>query len=161
LATALHRALRREELCKLTIKDFRHERRGVARMKVSGKGRKTRYAPLHPASHGLIVDYLEAGGRRPETTSALFRALGNRATGLTTSITADAHYKIVRGYSAGLGFEIEAHALRATAATSALDHPADIAKVQEWLGNANIATTPIYDHRKTRAEDSPTFEVAY
>ena len=80
---------------------------------------------------------------------------------MTPSITADAHYKIVRRYSAGLGFEIEAHALRATAATSALDHQADIAKVQEWLGNANIATTPIYDHRKTRAEDSPTFEVAY
>jgi len=35
----------------------------------------------------------------------------------------------------------------------------DIAKVQEWLGHANIATTRIYDHRKTRPEDSPTFKV--
>ena len=60
-----------------------------------------------------------------------------------------------------LGFEIGAHALRATAATNALDHQADIAKVQEWLGHANIATTRIYDHRKTRPEDSPTFKVAY
>ncbi len=41
------------------------------------------------------------------------------------------------------------------------DHQADIAKVQEWLGHANIATTRIYDHRKTRPEDSPTFKVAY
>jgi hypothetical protein len=32
--------------------------------------------------------------------------------------------------------------------------------VQEWLG-ANIATTRIYDHRKTRPEDSPTFKVNY
>ena len=63
--------------------------------------------------------------------------------------------------SAALGFEIGAHALRATAATNALDHQADIAKVQEWLGHANIATTRIYDHRKTRPEDSPTFKVAY
>ena len=54
-----------------------------------------------------------------------------------------------------------AHALRATAATNALDHQADIAKVQEWLGHANIATTRIYDHRKTRPEDSPTFKVNY
>jgi integrase len=38
---------------------------------------------------------------------------------------------------------------------------ADIAKVQEWLGHANIATTRIYDHRKTRPEDSPTFKVSY
>ena len=63
----------------------------------------------------------------------------------------DGVYKLVRGYSAQLGFEIGAHALRATAATNALlSHQADIAKVQEWLGHANIATTRIYDHRKTR-----------
>ena len=72
LATLLYHALRREELCKLTIKDFRHERRGVAHLKVSGKGSKTRYVPLHPAAHGLIVDYLEADGRGLETTGALF-----------------------------------------------------------------------------------------
>ena len=73
----------------------------------------------------------------------------------------DGVYKLVRAYSAQLGFEIGAHALRATAATNALDHQADIAKVQEWLGHANIATTRIYDHRRTRPEDSPTFKVAY
>jgi integrase/recombinase XerD len=67
----------------------------------------------------------------------------------------------VRDYSAALGFEIGVHALRATAATNALDHQSDIAKVQEWLGHANIATTRIYDHRRTRPEDSPTFKVAY
>ena len=69
--------------------------------------------------------------------------------------------KIVRRYSADLGFEIGARALRATAATNALDHQVDIAKVQEWFGHANIATTRIYDHRKTRPEDSPTFKLDY
>jgi integrase len=64
-------------------------------------------------------------------------------------------------YSVQLGSKIRPHALRATAATNALDHQADIAKVQEWLGHANIATTRIYDHRKTRPEDSPTFKVNY
>ena len=54
-----------------------------------------------------------------------------------------------------------AHALRATAATNALDHQADIAKVQEWLAHAKIGTTRIYNHRRTRPEDSPTFKVAY
>jgi site-specific recombinase XerD len=58
-------------------------------------------------------------------------------------------------------FENGAHALRATAATNALDYQADIAKVQEWLGRANIATTRIYDHRRTRPEDSSAFKVAY
>jgi len=41
------------------------------------------------------------------------------------------------------------------------DHEADIAKVQEWLGHANIATTRLYDRRKTRPEHSPTFKVRY
>jgi integrase/recombinase XerD len=33
--------------------------------------------------------------------------------------------------------------------------------MQEWLGHANITTTRIYDHRRTRPEDSPTFKVSY
>ena len=53
------------------------------------------------------------------------------------------------------------HSLRATAATNALSHEADIAKVQEWLGHANVSTTRLYDRRKTRPEDSPTFRVRY
>jgi site-specific recombinase XerD len=64
-------------------------------------------------------------------------------------------------YSAQLGFKIGAHVLRATASTNALDHQADIAKVQERLGHANLATTRIYDHCRTRPEDSPTFKAAY
>ena len=52
-------------------------------------------------------------------------------------------------------------ALVTAAATNALAHNADIAKVQEWLGHANIATTRLYDRRKTRPEDSPTFKVRY
>jgi hypothetical protein len=41
------------------------------------------------------------------------------------------------------------------------DHDADITKVQEWLGHANIATTRIYDRRRSKVEDSPTFKVSY
>ena len=118
--------------------------------------------PLHPAASGLIADYLDAAGHGGEDGGALFRPLHyGRIEGASAAITTDAVYKIVRAYSGALGFKIGAHALRATAATNALDHQADIAKVQEWLGHANIATTRIYDHRKTRPEDSPTFKVAY
>jgi len=162
LSTLLFHALRREELCKLKVRDFRHARKGVPHLKVSGKGGKTRYLPLHPGTNGLINDYLDAAGHSPDDNGALFRPVSNNRTGKTErAITADGVYKLVRAYSAALGFEIGAHALRATAATNALDHEADIAKVQEWLGHANIATTRIYDHRRTRPEDSPTFKVAY
>ena len=162
LSTLLFHALRRQELCKLKVRDARHARKGVPHLKVSGKGGKTRYVPLHPGTNALIHDYLEAAGHSTDEVGALFRPVRNNRTGrLERAITADGVYKLVRTYSAGLGFEIGAHALRATAATNALDHQADIAKVQDWLGHANIATTRIYDHRRTRPEDSPTFKVAY
>jgi integrase/recombinase XerD len=162
LAALLYHALRRDELCRLKVKDFKQERRGVPHIKVSGKGGKTRYVPLHPAAGGLIHDYLNVAGHSAEENGALFRSTSNnRVAGSQKAITPDAIYKMVREYSEQLGFKIGAHALRATAATNALDHQADIAKVQEWLGHANIATTRIYDHRKTRPEDSPTFKVMY
>jgi integrase len=53
------------------------------------------------------------------------------------------------------------HSLRATAATNPLSHESDIAKVQEWLGHANVSTTRLYDRRKSKPEDSPTFKVKY
>ena len=144
------------------MNDFRHARKGVPHLKVSGKGSKTRYLPLHPGTRGLINDYLDAAGDNLDDSGALFRPVRNNRTGrLEDAITADGVYRLVRRYSGQLAFLIGAHALRATAATNALDHQADIANVREWLGHANIATTRIYDHRRTRPEDSPTFKVAY
>ena len=162
LSTLLFHALRRDELCKLKVRDFRHTRKGVPHLRISGKGGRTRYLPLHPGTHALVHEYLEAAGHGDDDGGALFRPVRNNRTGrLAQAITPDGIYNLVRAYSAALGFEIGAHALRATAATNALDHQADIAKVQEWLGHANIATTRIYDHRRTRPEDSPTFKVSY
>jgi len=162
LSTLLYHALRREELSKLKVRDAKHSRRGVPHLKVAGKGEKTRYLPLHPGTNKLIHDYLEAAGHGADEDGALFRPIRNNRTGrINKALDPDMVYRLVRTYSAELGFEIGAHALRATAATNALDHQADIAKVQEWLGHANIATTRIYDHRKTRPDDSPTFKVAY
>ena len=163
LSTLLFHALRREELCKLKVSDFKHARRGVPHLKIEGKGEKTRYVPIHPATNALIHDYLEAAGHGDDETGALFRPVkNNRTNTLTQAITPDGVYKLVKVYSAAmLGFEIRAHGLRATAATNSLENNADIAKVKDWLGHANIATTQLYDHRKTRPEDSPTFKVDY
>lgn len=52
LATLHHHALRRDELCEFKFKVFPQERRGVAHMKVFGKGDKTGYVRLH-RKHGL------------------------------------------------------------------------------------------------------------
>ncbi len=90
-------------------------------LKVSGKGAKTRYLPLHPGTNALIHEYLEAAGHGIDENGALFRPIRNNTTGrLDKAITPDGIYKLVRAYSAAPGFEIGAHALRATAATNAL-----------------------------------------
>jgi integrase/recombinase XerD len=81
LSTLLFHALRRDELCKLKVKDFRHARKGVPHLKVSGKGGKTRYLPLHPGTNGLVTDYLDVSGHGADDNGALFRPLRNNTTG--------------------------------------------------------------------------------
>jgi integrase len=99
----------------------------VPHLRVSGKGGKTRYLPLHPGTQALIHDYLDAAGHSTDENGALFRPTRNNRTGqLDDAITPDGTYKLVRAYSAQLGFEIGAHALRATAATKG--SPADLFK---------------------------------
>ncbi|MBC8406276.1 MAG: tyrosine-type recombinase/integrase [Planctomycetes bacterium] len=71
---------------------------------------------------------------------------------------------MLKKYAAAAGVKMDGlclHALRATAATNALEHSADIAFVQVWLGHANISTTRLYDRRKSKPEDSPTVRVKY
>ena len=40
LSTLLFHAQRREDLCKLAVRDFRHARKGVPHLRISGKGGK-------------------------------------------------------------------------------------------------------------------------
>ena len=164
LSTFLYHGLRRAELCALMVGDIQH-RRGVAHLHIHGKGDKIRYVPLHPATAEHIDAYLKASAHAGDRQGALFRPVKNNVHENTgASITPDGVYKMLVGYASSIKMDVAGfgpHALRATAATNALDHDADIAKVQEWLGHASIATTRIYDRRKTRPEDSPTFKVMY
>lgn len=161
LATLLYHGLRRSELCKLKVRDAKQQRRGVTHLKISGKGGKTRFVPLHPAASGFIADYLETAGHGDDDAGALFRPLHHSRGDSEHSLTPDGVYKLVREYSTTLGFAVGAHSLRSTAATNALEHGADLAEVQQMLGHANIATTRLYDQRDSRPEQSPVFKVRY
>ncbi len=166
LATLLYHGLRREELTKLRVKDIQH-REGAPHLAVHGKGRKIRYVPLHPEAGRLIHDYLGLANHGDERNGALFRPIRNNRTGtLQKPLHPDAVYRLVRHYARlanlpGAIDGVSVHAMRATAATNALRHQADIAKVQEWLGHAHIGTTRLYDRRQSRPEESPTFRVRY
>ena len=163
LATYLFHALRRSELAELRVSNLR-ERRGVMHLTVFGKGSKTRYVPVHPAALSAIKEYLDVAGHGEDRHGALFRPVRNPKGTLEEAITGDGIYKLVKKYAATAGISFDGlclHSLRATAATNALEHQADIAYVQKWLGHANISTTRLYDRRRSRPEDSPTFKVRY
>lgn len=166
LSVLLYQALRREELTKLLVKDFNHERRGVPHLRVHGKGGKLRYIPTHSNTLRLVSEYLEVAGHGQDIDGPLFRPIINPRVGHTaTALTPGGVYSsVVVRYMKQVGIlgeNMGPHALRATAATSALEHNADIAKVQEWLGHASISTTRVYDRRGSKPEDSPTFRVTY
>jgi site-specific recombinase XerD len=164
LSVLLFHGLRRAELCSLAVGDVQ-SRRGVMHFRVLGKGGKIRFVPVHPHSSQRISEYLERSGHGDKNDNALFRPVKNSVGSLVTALTGHGIYKdVVQKYARALGLDPSAvcvHGLRATAATNALDHEADIAKVQEWLGHSSISTTKLYDRRKTKPEDSPTFKVSY
>ena len=165
LAMFLYHGLRREELCQLKVRDC-HSRRDIVHVRVKGKRGKVRHLPVHPQAQGLIHDYLEAAGHREDKKGPLFRPVKNNRAGgtLNKALHPTLLYKMLKDYAKNVGIDVDhfsPHALRATAATNALEHEADIAQVQQWLGHANISTTRLYDKRRSRPEDSPTFKVKY
>jgi integrase/recombinase XerD len=168
LATLLYHDIRREESCRLKVRDVQ-SRQGVVHFRIQGKGNKIRFIPVHTLAQRLIEEYLVAAKHDGDLDGPLFRPVKNNRTpeGLCRALDPASVYRnIVRHYGLVTGINGEVyglcvHSLRATAATNALSHEADIAKVQEWLGHANVSTTRLYDRRKSRPEDSPTFHVKY
>lgn len=133
--------------------------------RVHGKGGKIRYIPAHPRAIQLLEDYFDAAGHRADTEGWLFRPATKISHQSAMRLSTDSVYRnVVMFYCKRLGIAMELlgpHALRATSATNALQNGSDIAQVQEWLGHSNISTTRLYDKRKMRPEDSPTFKVSY
>lgn len=167
LTTLLYHAIRREELCGLDVKDL-HSRQGVMHFRIKGKRAKIRFVVANPAALRAIEAYLVMAGHRADLEGPLFRPVKNNRTGrLDRHLDPGSVYRnIVCKYGAETGISSEViglcvHSLRATAATNALSHDADIRMVQDWLGHADISTTRLYDRRRSRPEDSPSFRVKY
>jgi site-specific recombinase XerD len=167
LATLLYHAIRRQELCNLTVGDIQ-QRQGVMYLRIVGKGDKVRYIEAAPGALQRISLYLEAAGHKEDLQGPLFRPIKNYTTRtLNKALSATAVYRdVVQWYARAIGLTetvrgFRPHSLRATAATNTLANGSDIAKVRDWLGHADISTTTMYDKRGSRPEDSPTFNVKY
>ncbi len=120
--------------------DFRAE---VVR--VRGKGRKERLAPLGSHASAALRTYLGDPARpqpAPEAGQAVF--LNPRGGRLTTRTLGRIVERAVLG--AGLVRKATPHTLRHSFATHLLSAGADLRSVQELLGHAHLVTTQIYTH---------------
>ncbi len=105
-----------------------------------------------------VADFALCGDRQAGGVPDRDPAARHRLTGAAVYASVVMHDASAAGVDPAA---VNVHELRTTAVTNALDHPADIARVQAWCGHRSIATTKRYDRRHGRPEDSPTFKVAY
>jgi integrase/recombinase XerC len=120
-------------------------------LRVRGKGRRERIAPLGSYALAALRQWLEVrqlspreprGADAPLFVSRLGRRLTTRSVG-----------RLLEKYlaQAGLDRRTTPHTLRHSFATHLLDRGADIRSVQELLGHKSLTTTQIYTHLSTAA----------
>ena len=118
-------------------------------IRVRGKGKKQRTAPIGPTAINAIRRYLEL--RRADARSARFdqEALFVNKHGQRLS-TRSVRRKLDKYLAeCGLDPSISPHTLRHSFATHMLNNGADLRSVQELLGHQSLSTTQVYTHLTT------------
>lgn len=131
--------LRVAELVGLDLDDLDPERGTV---RVRGKGRRERLAPIGPEAVGWIARWLEVRlPDRPDEPAIFLNRYGRRLS--TRSVD-----RLFQGHLLAKGLDPNAspHALRHSFATHLLDRGADLRSVQELLGHRRLTTTQIYTY---------------
>lgn len=113
---------------------------GQHRLRIKGKGGKTRIVPLIPAVRAAIDDYAARCPYPINRTSPLF--YGARGKQLNPSVVRK-QVQILRG-ALGLPETATPHALRHSFATHLLANGADLRSIQSLLGHASLSTTQVY-----------------
>jgi len=140
--------LRRSEIVKLDVKDFRPETDQVF---ILGKGRGSQKEPatITGQTKAAIIEYLEtrgeAGPGEPLFTNC------DRAGKGSGRLTGEALYYMLQAYSKKAGFEkpLTPHKVRHSSITAALDTTGgDIRKVRHFSRHAKLETVAIYDDNR-------------
>jgi integrase/recombinase XerC len=119
-------------------------------IRVRGKGRKERLAPMGQTAMAAIQKYVAMRGGLvrdaiPQPGAALFvNKHGQRLS--TRSVRRKLDKYLIE---AGLDPDISPHTLRHSFATHMLNHGADLRSVQELLGHQSLSTTQVYTHLST------------
>ncbi|QDU91039.1 Tyrosine recombinase XerD [Pirellulimonas nuda] len=146
LETLYSAGLRVSELVGLCDGDLDFEQ-GIVR--VRGKGRKERLAPVGSFAARALRDWLAVRKLSPKAPSGaeapvFTNKFGRRITTRSVARTLDKHLR-----ATGLDARTSPHTLRHSFATHLLDRGADIRSVQELLGHKSLVTTQIYTHVST------------
>jgi tyrosine recombinase XerC len=111
-------------------------------VKLKGKGKKERIAPIGDKAISSLRGYLE---KRKRQASAVF--LNKRGTRITDRGVRNIVGKYLK--ASGMKKGVSPHTLRHSFATHLLNRGADLRTVQELLGHANLSSTQIYTHLTT------------
>jgi len=112
-------------------------------VKVLGKGRVQRLAPIGDPAVGAIREYMSARSKKGwNAKPALFlNKAGGKLTDRSVRRIIDKYIRL-----AAITEKISPHSLRHSFATHLLNRGADLRIVQELLGHKNLSTTQIYTH---------------
>jgi integrase/recombinase XerC len=132
--------LRAEEVVNLDVDspDFDGER-----LRVEGKGSKTRLVPMGEPAQQALGRYLERG-RRALVGAGMENALLVSKSGRRLH-PSDVRRRLQRWVrEAAIAGGVSPHALRHSFATHLLEGGADLRSIQELLGHASLTTTQVY-----------------
>ncbi|MDY7011493.1 MAG: tyrosine recombinase XerC [Planctomycetota bacterium] len=149
LETIYSAGLRVSELVGLNVEDMDSS---DGTLRIRGKGRVERIAPLGSPAAAAVAEYLQLrdevfppARRGADAAGPMFvNKLGGRISDRSVRRKLD---KYIR--RAGLAGKVSPHTLRHSFATHMLNRGADLRSVQELLGHKSISTTQIYTHLTT------------
>lgn len=128
-------------LAELVGIDLQHLDLANGLVTVTGKGNKTRLAPLGAPAIAAIEAWLSTRGDR-SPSAPLFTGRGGQRISPRT-----VQQRLKRLSAANLGTDaLHPHMLRHSFASHLLESSGDLRAVQELLGHADISTTQIYTH---------------
>lgn len=164
LAVLLYHGLTRRELCRLATGDLV---RSGPQVLLRVTGRRARVLAVHPEAMARIEAWLEGAGQGHDGAGPLFRPMTGRSGAAARALDPSSVYSgVVRVHAEGSGLAAEvegigAHALRATAAATALARGAPAGAVRDWLGHRSLTSTARYFRAAADEGESPAVEVSY
>jgi len=129
-------------------------------IRVRGKGKKERIAPIGRSASRAVERYLEERSRhhsraRFDRSAVFINRAGSRLTVRSVRRLVDKY-----AAAAGLARNVTPHMLRHSFATHMLDRGADLRAVQELLGHESLSTTQLYTHL-TAERMKQTYDAAH